>query len=67
MATLAAPPSNRRYWRVEMPPIEWPTMSTLAAPVDASTLSTKVLIWVADFTMSPVPYTPGNAAATPPP
>src|ERR1700760_3943878 len=39
-----------------MPPWEWPTRSTLAAPVAPSTWVTKVASSAADWVMSPVPW-----------
>ena len=48
-----------------MPPWEWPTRSTLAAPVSASTSLTNDDRVAADAAMSPVPWI-GEVGEAPP-
>ena len=48
-----------------MPPCEWPTRSTLAAPVAARTRVTNEASWPAEAAMSPVPWTIDDAELPP--
>ena len=48
-----------------MPPWEWPTRSTFAAPVAASTRVTNEASWPAEAAMSPVPWTAADGEVPP--
>ena len=52
------PPSNLIHWRGIIPPCEWPTIETFAAPVAARTRSTKSLSCAAEAAISPVALLP---------
>jgi hypothetical protein len=54
VATFAAPPRASRYWRGIIPPCEWPTTSTFAAPVALRTRSTKADSSTAESAIEPV-------------